>query len=165
MAGSDSAGRPTRLEIGRVGRAHGLRGEVLVTLTSNRPERAQPGAVMYAGDRRLVVAAIRPQRDRWVVQFEGVEDRAQAESLRNILLSGDALDAEDDAGELWVHEVIGATMVDGTGRELGRVVAVEANPAHDLLVLESGALVPVVFVREQGGGRVVVDIPDGLLDV
>jgi len=120
---------------------------------------------MYAGDRRLVVAAIRPQRDRWVVQFEGVEYRSQAESLRNILLSGDALDAQDDAGELWVHEVIGATMVDGTGRELGRVVAVEANPAHDLLVLESGALVPVVFVREQGGGRVVVDIPDGLLDV
>ena len=72
----------------------------------------------------------------------------------------------DDApdGEVWVHEVIGAAVVDRAGRDHGRVVAVEANPAHDLLVLENGGLVPMVFVVEHVGDRVVIDPPDGLLD-
>ena len=45
------------------------------------------------------------------------------------------------------------------------MTAVEANPAHDLLVLDSGALVPMVFVVEQRDGVVVIDPPDGLFDL
>ena len=67
---------------------------------------------------------------------------------------------------MWVHELIGAEVRDRAGRALGRVVAVEANPAHDLLVLDGGALVPMVFVVEHDATvRVVVDLPDGLLDL
>jgi len=89
-------------------------------------------------------------------------------SLTGMVLYAPELPGHDH--ELWVHEVVGAEVVDAHGHALGTVAAVEANPAHDLLVLEDGALIPVTFVvehaaDERGAGRVVVDIPDGLLDL
>jgi 16S rRNA processing protein RimM len=151
-----------RLEIGRIGRAHGLRGEVSVTLITNREERMARGARVYANDRELVVESARKQQDRWVVRFEGVGDRDAAESLRNELLTADALDLP---GELWAHQLIGAEVATGDGRILGAVAAVEANPAHDLLVLADGTLIPIVFVVEHADKRVVVDVPEGLMEL
>jgi 16S rRNA processing protein RimM len=117
------------------------------------------------------VEASKPFQDRWIVQFEGIVDRSQAERMRGIELEAEAIEVP---GKLWVHDLIGATVVDVTGQELGVVAAVEANPASDLLVLESGGLIPLRFVVEDGpaaelaastGTRtLVVDIPDGLLD-
>ena len=163
-----------RLEVGRVVKAHGIRGEVVVEAVTNRPERFTPGAVLYAGERALAVRRASPQggpdpagritRARWIVGFEGVDDRNEAERLRDTVLSGEPLDHADDAGELWVHELVGSELLDSAGRVLGRVTAVEANPASDLLVVDSGALVPMVFVVEATDGRVVVDPPAGLLD-
>jgi 16S rRNA processing protein RimM len=157
-----------RLEIGRVGRAHGLRGEVAVTFSTDRPERTVPGAQMVAisdrgTERALVVAASRPHQGRWLIRFDGIADRTAAESLRGCTLHADELPGTD--GELWVHELVGAAVVDARGIALGRVAAVEANPAHDLLVLESGALVPVIFVVDHDTERVVVDVPEGLLEL
>ena len=163
-----------RLEVGRIVKAHGIRGEVVVEAVSNRPERFASGAVLHAEDRRFVVRRASPQggpdpagrvsRARWIVSFEGVDDRNEAERLRGTVLCGDPLDYEDDADELWVHELVGSELFDPSGRALGRVTAVEANPASDLLVLEDGHLVPMVFVVEAAAGRVVVDPPAGLLD-
>ena len=156
-----------RLVVGRVGRAHGLRGEVAVTFSSNRPERHAPGAVLYAGERELVIATSRPHQGRVLVRFEGIDDRTAAEGLQGLELSGarlgDEVQLDDD--ELWVHEVVGAEVRDRTGTVMGTVAAVEANPAHDLLVLDSGALVPMVFVVEQRDGVVVIDPPDGLFEL
>jgi 16S rRNA processing protein RimM len=155
----DAAGR---LEVGRIGKPHGLRGEVTVMLVTDRSERAEPGAVLHTGERELVITAARPVRAGWVIHFEGVDDRDAAEALRNELLFADPMDAPD--GELWVHEVIGCEVFDLTGRALGWVAAVEANPAHDLLVLDGGALVPTPFVVEYEPGRIVIDPPEGLFD-
>jgi 16S rRNA processing protein RimM len=154
---------PARLEVGRIGRAHGLRGEVGVKLTTDRLARLAMGSVLLAGDRALVVASSRRQGERWIVRFEGVEDRAAAEALIGLVLEGEPLPASD--GELWVHELIGAAVHDRSGTELGTVVAVEANPASDLLVLEDDVLIPLAFVVEHTGDVVVVDVPDGLLEV
>jgi 16S rRNA processing protein RimM len=160
-------GADERLVVGRIGRAHGLRGEVAVRFTSNRPERAAPGAVLYVGDRELVIATSRPHQDRVLVHFEGVEDRTAAEALQGLELSalplGDEVQLADD--ELWIHDVVGAEVQDRAGATVGRVIAVEANPAHDLLVLDGGALVPMVFVVEQRDGVVVIDPPEGLFDL
>ena len=155
---------PVRLEVGRVGRAHGLRGEVHVVAVTNRPERFARGSQLYVGERELVVESARPSGSGWVVQFAGIGDRNAAEALRGLTVQGDAPGAAPE-GELWVHEVIGAEVRDRGGAAIGRVRAVEANPAHDLLVLDSGALVPMVFVVDHEPGVVVVDLPDGLLDL
>jgi len=159
---------PGELEVGRVGGAHGVRGEVTVTFVSNRPERVEPGAVMRAADRTLVIATARPHQGKWLVRFEGFDDRTAAETLRGALLVADPLPptvALGD-GEFWVHELIGTCAVTGDGIELGLVLAVEANPAHDLLVLEDDVLIPITFVVERrDDGTVVVDVPDGLLDL
>lgn len=148
--------------MGRVGRAHGLRGEVAVTLTSDRHERLDPGSRLETATRPLVVAAARPHQRRWLVQFEGVDDRTAAEALQGELLYAAPLPTESD--ELWVHELIGATVQDRAGTVLGRVEAVEANPASDLLVLSGERLLPLAFVVDHEPGVVTVAVPDGLWD-
>ena len=161
-------GAGDRLIVGRIGRAHGLRGEVAVRFSSNRPERAEPGSVLYAGERELVVDLARPHQGRMLVHFRGIENRNAAEALQGLELSGAPLTGDEaalDDDELWVHEVVGAEVRDRSGAVVGHVVAIEANPAHDLLVLDGGALVPMVFVVEQREGAVVIDPPDGLLDL
>jgi 16S rRNA processing protein RimM len=152
------------LQLGRVGRPHGVRGEVVVTLHTDRPERTTPGAVLRAGDRTLVVASARPHQGRWLVRFEGITDRDAAEELRGATLVGDPLD-DPGEGRIWLHELVGEEVRDVHGHALGRVAAVEPNPAHDILVLDGGVLVPMVFVVDRRPGVVVVDPPDGLLDV
>ncbi|MGH8917737.1 MAG: ribosome maturation factor RimM, partial [Actinomycetes bacterium] len=66
---------------------------------------------------------------------------------------------------LWVHDLIGAAVSDPSGRALGRVRDVEANPASDLLVLDDGTLVPLRFVTAHAPGRLTIDPPPGLLDL
>jgi 16S rRNA processing protein RimM len=105
--------------------------------------------------------------DRYIVQFESATDRASAERLRGLELEAEPLDdADAPPGTLWVHELVGALVRDAGGTELGRVTAVEANPASDLMVLESGGLIPVRFVtgHDAAAQTVEVDIPEGLLD-
>lgn len=152
-----------RLEVARAGRAHGLRGEVVVALSSEREERLAPGAQLYDGDRRLTVATARRHRDRWLVRFEGIEDRDGADTLAGRVLSAPAIPGEGD--DLWVHEMIGLPVEDRSGLALGTVRAVQANPASDLLVLDGDVLVPLTFLVERHPDRLVVDPPDGLLDL
>ena len=141
---------------------HGLRGEVVVELSTNRTERLAPGTVLFSDRGLLEVLRSSPHHHRWIVAFAGVADHAGAEALRGAVLSAEAL---DDPAELWVHELVDAEVVDVAGAVLGTVVAVEANPASDLLVLDGGGLVPLRFVVSSEPGRVVVDPPAGLLDL
>jgi 16S rRNA processing protein RimM len=164
------------VEIGRITRPHGLKGEVVVDLITDRAERMSPGARLEGDAGPLVVAASRPQhghhgrsskaqaeRQRWVVLFEGCGGRDDAESLRGQTLRAEPL---DDPDELWAHDLIGSQVVVKDGDEVvGTCVAVVANPASDLLELDGGRLVPVVFVVDQSPGRVVIDPPEGLLDL
>ncbi len=152
---------PDRLEVGRIGKPHGLKGDVTVMLVTDRSERTDPGTELFAGDRTLVVQASRPQRAGWVVHFEGVDTLDAAEALRGSVLHAAPIEGD---GDPWVHELIGCEVRDTTGRVLGTVKVIEANPAHDMLVLDGGALVPMPFVVEHTPGLVVIDPPDGLFD-
>jgi 16S rRNA processing protein RimM len=114
-----------------------------------------------------VLASKQMVGDRYIVQFAAVTDRVSAERLRGLELEAEPLDdADAPPGTLWVHELVGALVRDAGGTELGRVAAVEANPASDLMVLESGGLIPVRFVtaHDAAAQTVDVDIPEGLLD-
>ena len=148
--------------MGRITKPHGIRGEVVVVLTTDRTERVAPGSVLQTGRGPLRVEESRPHQQSWLVAFEGVHTRNDADALRGTVLLAERLDEPDVD---WVHELIGASVTDVHGTELGRVVAVEDNPAADLLVLDGGGLVPMTFVVSTGDGTVVVDVPEGLLDL
>ena len=150
--------------MGRITKTHGVRGDVLVLLTTERTERLDPGTVLHTDRGPLTVVRSSPHHDRWIVHFEGLDVREAADAWRGVVLRAEAVD-DDEHEDLWVHELVGSSvsLVDGT--PVGTVQAVQANPAADLLVLDSGALVPVVFITEQTDGAVTIDPPDGLLDL
>jgi 16S rRNA processing protein RimM len=151
--------------VGRILKAHGLAGEVVVALVTNRRERVEPGAVLHAGARALEVGRSRPfsatGEGRWIVTFRGVEGREAAEALRGAVLSAEPI---EDPGVMWVHELIGAEVLDLAGKRYGIVDAVEANPASDLLVLHNGTLIPLTFVVRHKPGQITIDPPAGLAD-
>lgn len=152
-----------RLQVGRIDKAHGIRGEVLVSLITNRTERVDPGAILFSGERRFVVGESRPHQHRWAVLFDGIATRNQAEELRGLDLVADPI---DDPDELWVHDLLDAPVIDTAGTHLGTVMSVEANPASDLLLLDNDALVPLTFLVEiDADGSVVVDPPAGLFEL
>ncbi len=155
---------PTLLEVGRMVKPHGLRGDVIVSLSTNRDERVAAGSVLTAADGtefRVVRSSL--HQGRFIVTFDGVVGIDAAERLRDVVLYAPPL---DDPDALWIHDLIGARVEDTGGSVLGTVEGVEANPASDLLVLTGGALIPLRFVlSSEPGVRVTVDVPDGLLDL
>jgi len=156
--------------VGTVTKPHGLRGEVSVLVSSDNPERFAEGASVYLEDgRTLRVRSSRAAGSRLLVAFEGVHDRPAAERLRGkvLVVPRSMLPTLPD-GEYWPHELLGCAVVTGSGRELGRIADIVANPAHDLWVAidEDGtetmlpAIREVVVSVDTDGGRVVVrDVP------
>jgi len=152
------------LLVGRVDKPHGLRGEVVVSLVTNRDERVAPGAVLVLdgeSGRALTVLTSSPFMHRWIVQFDGVFDRTASDDIAHRDLYAEPL---EDPDALWVHELVGLEVIDQHGIGRGKVTSVEANPASDLLVLDSGGLVPLRFVTATTDHSVTVDCPDGLFD-
>ena len=148
------------LEVGRITRPHGVRGDVNVVLTTNRTERVAVGTVLHTDDGPLTVRSSRPHKSGYIVTFEECTDRERAEMLRGMVLRAEPI---DDPDELWVHELIGAVVVDETDVHRGRVVRVLDNPGSDILELDTGALVPVQFVTAVDPGvRIDVHVPAGL---
>ncbi len=157
------------LEVGHVVRPHGLRGEVVVQLVTTVEERLAAGSELDRDGGRLTVESAQElpgkqslHGSRWLVQFVGIDSREGAETLVGATLRAEPLVGVEG---LWVHELIGAEVVDGDGEVRGRVAAVEANPASDLLVLDNGALVPLRFVVSAEQGRLTVDAPAGLFEI
>jgi 16S rRNA processing protein RimM len=157
------------LEVGHIARAHGLHGEVVVDLVTTVEARVAPGSALQCQGRELVVESSQPvpgkpgpRGGRWLVRFAGVNSREAAEHLAGSALQADPV---PEADGLFVHELIGAEVVEPSGERRGAVVAVEANPASDLLVLDTGALVPLRFVVVAERGRLTVEVPDGLFDL
>ncbi|MCP2262409.1 16S rRNA processing protein RimM [Streptoalloteichus tenebrarius] len=166
--------------VGRVAKAHGIRGELVVDVRTDSPEErfavgSALGAHLRDGTSRTVtVAAARPHAGRLLVRFEGVTGRDAAEAMRGALLTVDtaALPPTEDPDEFYDHELEGlvAELEDGT--TVGRVTEVVHGPAGELLVLAApdGREILVPFVGEivpevdVAGGRLVLTPPPGLLD-
>jgi 16S rRNA processing protein RimM len=159
------------LAVGRITRAHGVRGEVAVQSLTEVGRRFAPGSVVLTeNDRRLTVRRTRPHGDRLLVTFEEIDDRTEAESLRGALLLIAAADTPsiEEPDRFWVHQVVGLEVVTEDGRSVGRISEVHSNPANDLWVTDQGALIPavreVVRAVDLHRGRVtIVELP-GLLE-
>jgi 16S rRNA processing protein RimM len=153
--------RPT-LEVGRIIKAQGLKGQVLVDLWSDRTERLAPGSELSTDRGPLRVSASIAHQQRFIVTFEGVDTREKAEQWRGVVLAAPRL---DDESVIWIDQLYDAEVFDAEGIRRGVVVGVEANPASDLLVLDSGALVPLTFVTTVVPNvRIDVDVPEGLFE-
>ena len=166
---------PERLVVGRIVKPHGVRGEMLIEVLSDAPDRYAPGAHIDAGDpdgprRALTVRATRNDRGRSLVTFEEVTDRDAAEALRGALLSIDKDDAASlEAGMYYEWQLEGLTVVDEDGEELGTFVRVLEGGGGDLWVVDTDdgeVLIPAVeeFVRrvDLESGRIVVHVIPGL---
>lgn len=169
-----------QLTVARIGRAHGLRGELALDLRTDDPqERFATGAVLgtdRAGVGPLTVVRTREQQGRWIVSFAEVPDRTAAEALRGVSLVVEE-DASDEDDAWYPHELAGLRVEHVDGRVIGVVVGLEHLPAQDVLVVQeatpdgrgTGARTLVPFVRaivpvvDVAGGRVVLDPPGGLL--
>lgn len=151
------------LEVGRIGRPHGVAGDLYVDLLTDRTERLDVGSRVFASGRWLTIERSRPVPRRWIVHFAGIDDRTAAERLTNAVVHAEPI---DDPQTIWVHQLIGARVRDVSGVDRGTCMAVLQNPANDLMELDSGALVPVVFLVEvTADGVAVVDPPEGLFEL
>jgi 16S rRNA processing protein RimM len=135
------------LAVGRIARAHGVRGEVAVQPLTEVESRFAPGSVLRLGpdgSRRVTVQSSRPHGHRLLVRFDGVPDRIAAEELRGVLLLVPVSQAPDPGeGSWWPHQLVGCEVVTEEGRSLGPITEVLHRPANDLWVTER-ALVPAI---------------------
>ncbi|WP_198412473.1 ribosome maturation factor RimM [Nocardioides mangrovicus] len=163
--------------VGRIGRPHGVRGELAVEVRTDEPERRfLPGVRLVVRGRHpglppaLTLAAVRRHQDRLLVGFEEVADRTAAEPLRGAMLYAEVgEETPEDPEEFYDHQLVGLDVVGTDGERLGRLDQVLHHGAQDLLVVATDdgevlvpfveALVPTVDVA---GGRLVVDDRPGL---
>jgi 16S rRNA processing protein RimM len=122
--------------VGKITRAHGLKGELSVEVRSDNPDRFIPGAALFLEDgRSLRIATTHSHGKRLLVTFTGVQDRTAAEALQGLMLVvPEAWLPPLPDGEYWPHQLEGCAVVTESGRDLGMVTEVVANPANDLWV-------------------------------
>lgn len=167
-----------QLVVARIGRAHGIKGEVTVEVRTDEPElRLGPGAVLAtepASTGPLTIETGRVHSGRLLLRFAGVGDRTAAEALRNTLLIAevDPEDMPEDPDEYYDHQLMDLDVVLADGTEIGRITEITHLPSQDLFIVErpDGTEVMIPFVEEivteidLMEQRAVIDPPPGLID-
>jgi len=157
------------LRIGRVLKAHGVKGALRVELLTDFPDRFAPGREVEVGGRRLRVVRSDGQDGSLLVTFDGVDDRTAAEQLIGVYCTVPLGEARALPPDRYYHfQLVGLTVFDiGRARELGRVAEVLTYAANDVLRVTDGShevLIPMVrsVVRSitPSEGRITVELPD-----
>ncbi|MET3174195.1 UNVERIFIED_ORG: 16S rRNA processing protein RimM [Arthrobacter sp. UYCu721] len=166
-----------QLQVARIGKPHGIRGEVTVQVLTDAPgDRFVPGTefvVEPASAGPLSVESARWNKDILLLAFEGIETRNQAETLRGakLFIETEELDEDDDEG-WYEHELVGLEARVGS-QVVGKIAALHTLPVQDLLVVETsdGKEILVPFVEQivpevnVADGFVLLTPPDGLFEV
>lgn len=167
-----------QLVVARIGRAHGIKGEVTVEVRTDEPElRLAPGAVLAtdpASAGPLTIETGRVHSGRLLLRFAGVTDRNAAEALRNTLLIAEVDPEERPEGEdeYYDHQLIDLDVVTEDGTEVGRITEISHLPTQDLFIVEraDGSEVLIPFVEEivteidLAEQKAVIAPPPGLID-
>jgi 16S rRNA processing protein RimM len=167
------AGEAEFVAVGRITRAHGVKGEVAVLPLTQVQGRFEPGSRLLAGPehRPLTVSAVRPHRSRLLVTFEELPDRTAAETMAGAYLFVPAEDVPTPPeGEFWPHQLVGCSVVTDRGDRLGVIKEVVHGVANDIWVAvgDDGrevlipALKDVVTSVDLKAGRVEVRAVPGL---
>ena len=168
---------PQWLIVGRVGKPHGVHGDVLVEILTDFPERLADGVEFGLGDEggpteNHRVFRVRFHKGRWLLSVAGVRDRAVVESWRGrcLFLPEQSLD-ELPEGYYYEHHLVGLSVVSVAGEPLGTVTGVDPGGVQALILVRRDHrefMVPYVaeIVREVDleNRRIVLDPPRGLLD-
>ncbi|RIJ76392.1 ribosome maturation factor RimM [Nakamurella silvestris] len=165
------------LVVGRIGRPHGLRGEVTVEVRTDDPDTRFAAGSVFSTDPAatgpLTITSARRIGGNQVLGFEGFGDRNAAETLRGTLLvvQTESLPDLEDTDEYYDHQLIGLEAKLESGEVIGPVVDMMHLPSNDVLVVKSATgevLIPfvevIVPVVDLAAGHVIVDPPDGLFD-
>ncbi|MFI6582127.1 ribosome maturation factor RimM [Embleya sp. NPDC050493] len=167
-----------QLVVGRIGKAHGIKGQVTVEVRTDEPElRLAPGAVLMTDPPSvgpLTIADGRVHSGRLLLTIEGVTTRSGAEALRNTLLIAeiDPEELPEDPEEYYDHQLIGLDVVTADGEAVGELTEVVHLPSQDLLLVRrsDGREVMIPFVHQivpeidLENQRAVITPPPGLLD-
>jgi 16S rRNA processing protein RimM len=177
--GLGAGGEGVRLVVGRIGRAHGIKGEVTVEIRTDDPEsRFAPGSVLITDPAQagpLTITSSRLHAGRLLVSFEGTADRTAAGGLRGtmLLVEVDPDELPDDPDEYYDHQLVGLVVITVGGDSVGQVHQMLHLPGQDLFAVRraDGGETLIPFVAEivpevdVAAGRIVVDPPPGLIDL
>jgi 16S rRNA processing protein RimM len=159
---------PELLAVGRVARAHGIRGRVLIAPYNADSEGLHRVRRLWLGGREFEVERAERVNLGYLVALRGVLDRDRADELRGQEVQVDRAELPAlEEGEMYAVDLIGYQVADAEGRVRGVVEDLEEAGTQDLLKLEGGALVPLALVREVSteSRRIVVEAPEGLFDL
>jgi 16S rRNA processing protein RimM len=168
---ASDVGRPddgALLAIGRVARAHGIRGRVLIKPYDEESQALQSLRRVYLGPREYQIELAERANLGWLLALQGVADRNLADTLRGLEVKAFRAELPPlEEGEVYYADLIGYAVVDGQGQERGVVERLIAAGAQELLELTGGKLVPLALVKEvmSDTRRIVVDAPEGLFDL
>ena len=165
-----------RVTVGRIGKPHGIRGEVTVEPRTDEPEvRFAPGnTVMRESGSDLVVSSMHWHSGRLLLKFHGINDRNAAETLRGSILQVERSldDIPEDPAEYYDSNLVGCSVITLDKSEVGVVTDVLHLPGHDVLVVSTGErevmipfvdhMVPEVNIKAR---VITIDPPEGLLDL
>lgn len=164
-----------RVAVGRLGRPHGIRGEVTVEIRTDEPHKrfAVGSSLFRASGAPLVVTSHRWHGNTLLLGFEGVLDRNGAELLRNTIVSADVEenDLPEDDDEFYDRQLIGMDVVTDEGIHVGVVAEVIHLPSQDLLSVKGESEVLIPFVSEivptvdVEARKMIITPPPGLLTV
>ena len=151
-SGSPDVDEPDFLVVGKLGKPHGVHGEIVMDIYTDFPERLQPGMTLFIGPHfeSLILAACRPHRRGMLVTFEGYQSREGVAELRNHLVHVPAADRPPlPEGEYYHHQLLGLQVIDESEQPLGWLDQILTTGAND-----------VYLVRDRAGGERLIPATD-----
>ncbi len=170
-SGSPQSGGPVFLAVGKLQRTHGVKGEIIMEVLTDFPDKITPGMNLFIGSRHkeYQVASVRPSAEKMLISFSGLTDCDQVSILRNQLVYIKTADANQlPEGEFYHHEIVGMQVVDENGQPIGSIQEILVTGANDVYVVfdEDGkeillpAIRSVVLSINKQSKRMVVRLPE-----
>ncbi|MFN2263581.1 MAG: ribosome maturation factor RimM [Anaerolineales bacterium] len=174
LSGSSPPGEPEFLVVGKLGKPHGIHGEIVMDVYTDFPERLKPGVVVYIGPQFKPIQIVnrRTHSRGLILSFDGYQSREAVAALRNLLVQVPSTDRPAlPNGEYYQHQLLGLKVIDDNGLELGWISAILETGANDVFVVKdkegSEVLIPdiesVILDIDLGGKQIKVHLLPGLL--